>query len=159
MYAYRMQVRTSSPPTNSARYNYLVRIINPDLKSKFISKVWHDVNEKFCSTKHLKQMLNSTYEEKLPPLPELECGYFEKRPGKCWIENDKDLDAMYRSFNENDEITILCEGKPGDDGVKKTGKNRKSDESECVEDRGSTGLSKRAARETEINRITQELYT
>ena len=86
-----------------------------------------------------------------------QCGYFEKRTGKRWIENDKDLDAMYRSFNENDEITIWCEGKPGDDGVKKTGKKRKSDESECVEDRGNTGSSKRAARETEINRITQEL--
>jgi len=62
--------------------------------------VWHDVDEKFLSTQQLKQKLISTFEEKLPPLSELECGYFEKRAtGKRWIEDDKDLDAMYKGFN------------------------------------------------------------
>ena len=61
--------------------------------------MWHDVHEKFLSTQQLKQKLISTFEEKLPPLSELECGYFEKlATGKRWIEDDKELDAMYKGF-------------------------------------------------------------
>ena len=100
-----MQVGANSPPP-SIQYSYLVHIINPEQKTKFITKVWHNVHDKFQSAQQSKQKLISTFEEKLPPLSELECGYFEKRAtGKCWIEDDKDLDAMYRSFNANDEIT------------------------------------------------------
>ena len=83
------------------------------------------------------------------------CGYFEKRTAKRWIENDKDLDAMYRGFNEKDEITLWCEGKQNhEDSGKKSGKKRKSDEAESAEEHGNA--PKRTARETEIDKITQE---
>ena len=66
--------------------------------------MWHDVHEKFLST---WPKLIFTFVEKLPPLSELECGYFEKRAtGKCWIEDDKELVAMYKGFNMDDEITV-----------------------------------------------------
>ena len=67
-------------------------------------------------------MLISTFKEKLPHFSELEYGYFEKHTGKRWIENDKDLDAMYRGFNAKDDITLWCEGKPSDDSGKKLGR-------------------------------------
>ena len=50
-----MQVGANSPPP-STQYNYLVRIISPKQKTKFITKVWHDVHEKFLSTQQLKQL-------------------------------------------------------------------------------------------------------
>ena len=155
MIDFMMQVGANSPPP-SIQYSYLVRIINPEQKTKFIAKVWHDI--KFQSAQQLKQKLISTFEEKLPPLSELECGYFEKRAtGKCWIEDDKDLDAMYKGFNANDEITMWCEGKQScEDSGKKSGKKRKSDEGDNTEESGSA--SKRTAKETEIDKITQELH-
>ena len=117
---------------------------------------WHDIHEKFGSARQLKQMLISTFEEKLPSLSDLECGYFEKRTAKRWIENDKDLNAMYRGFNEKDEITLWCEGKQNhEDSGKKSGTKRKSDEAESAEERGNA--PKRTARETEIDKIAQEL--
>lgn len=145
---------TNSPPP-STQYNYLVRVINPEQKTKFITKVWHDVHEKFQSTQQLKKQLIITFGEKLPPLSELECGYFEKRAtGKRWIEDDKDLDAMYKSFNANDDITVWCEGKQScDDSGKKSGKKRKLDDGDTEE----SASAKRTARETEIDKTTQEL--
>jgi len=140
----------------STQYNYLVCIISPEQKTKFITKVWHDVHERFLSTLQLKQKLISTFQEKLPPLSELECGYFEKRAtGKRWID-DKDLDAMYKGFNVNDEITVWCEGKPSsDDSGKISGRKRKAEEADNAEESGSA--SKRTAREMEIDKTTQEL--
>ena len=70
----------------------------------------------------------STFEEKLLSLSKLECGCYEKSTGKHRIENDKDLDAMYRGFSENDEITLWCEGKQNKDSGKKSSRKRKSDE-------------------------------
>ena len=55
-----IQIGTNSPPP-SAEYNYLVRIINPEQKTKFITKVWHDVHEKFESTQQLKKQLIITF--------------------------------------------------------------------------------------------------
>ena len=49
-----IQMGTNSPPP-STQYSYLVRIINPEQKTKFITKVWHDVHEKFQSTQQLKK--------------------------------------------------------------------------------------------------------
>ena len=56
--------------------------------------MWHDINEKFLSADELKQKLTASFKEKLPPISELQCGYLEKKSGKRWIENDKDLEAM-----------------------------------------------------------------
>jgi hypothetical protein len=64
--------------------------------------------------------LISTFEGKLPPLSDLECGVIEKcATGKRWIEDDKDLDAMYNGFNANDDITEWFESKQSCDGAGK----------------------------------------
>jgi len=69
----------------------------------------------------LKLKLVETCEEKLPSFTDLECGYFEKcSNAKGWIEDNQDLQAMYRYFRDNDEITLWCEGCPSEDQHKKT---------------------------------------
>ena len=45
-------------------------------------------------------------QDRLPQLSDLECGYLYKGT-KRWIEDDQDLDAMYKAFNCGDEIIIL----------------------------------------------------
>ena len=144
---FNLQANRHSPPPS--KYSYL---INPDLNTKFMTKVWHDVNEKFLSADELKHKLTSSFEEKLPPFSELECGYLEKRNGKRWIENDKDLEAMYKVFDENDEITLWCEGL-GDETHKRSGKKRKSEEDE----HSDNPASKRMFKETQIDKVVQEL--
>ena len=137
-------------PTNS--FSYVVRIINPDYKSKFVNKVWHDVHTKFESVHKMKQTLIAEFEDKLPPLSELKCGYLEKRTNaKRWIENDKDLDAMYKTFKDNREITLWCEGPTSEEHGTKRGKKRKADESR------DSGSSKRSSREESIDEIVQSL--
>ena len=54
--------------------------------------------------------------------------YFHKG-SKRWIENDQDLEAMYKLFTANDEITIWCEGKlPTVQSAR--GRKRKAEEQE-----------------------------
>ena len=66
------------PTPNNApppKYNYLVRIINPEQRSKFVNKIWHDVHGKFEYVSGLKSKLVADHEDKLPPVGDLECGY------------------------------------------------------------------------------------
>ena len=136
-------------------YNYLVRFINPDQKSKFVTKIWHDVHEKFSSATALKLKLVDTFEEKLPSFSDLECGYFEKN-AKRWIEDNQDLQAMYRQLS--DEITLWCEGCPSEDSQrKKTGKKRKADDIDDKTNEDSVVKTKRAAKEERIDSTTQQL--
>lgn len=94
----------------------------------------------------------TTFEEKLPTLSELKCGYLEKRTNaKRWIEDDKDLEAMYKTFSDKAEITLWCEGPSSEEPTSKRGKKRKSDDS------GDSGSSKRSAREETIDNIVQTL--
>ena len=69
----------------------------------------------------------SAFGDKLPPLSELECGYLEKHTNaKRWIDDDKDLEAMYKTFSENVEITLWCEGPPSEEQVAKRGEKKES---------------------------------
>jgi hypothetical protein len=73
----------------------LVKILNPDRRSKFVTKIWHNVGEKFQSPEALKERLVKTFEDKLPSASSLDVGYFERRGNaKRWIEDQDDLDAM-----------------------------------------------------------------
>ena len=132
--------------------SYVVRIIDPDCKTQFVTKVWHDIHKKFTSAKQLKQNLIATFEDKLPTLSELKCGYLEKRTNaKCWIEDNKDLEAMYKTFSDKAEITLWCEGPSSEEPMSKHGRKRKADDS------GDSGSSKRSAREDSIDQIVQTL--
>ena len=104
---------------SNTRYNYLVQFTNPD--RKFVMKIWHDVYERFVSASALKLKMAESFEEKIPPFLDLDCGYLEKRSkAKCWIEDNEDLEAMYKAFSHaDDETTLWCENRH------KSGKKRK----------------------------------
>ena len=92
--------------------------------------------------------LIETFEEKLPNLSELKCGYLEKG-SKRWVEDDDDLEAMYETFDSADEITIWCEGRLSEEQQRKkdAGKKRK------LEDANSNDTTtKRAAREKSLRK-------
>ena len=132
-------------------YSYLVKILNPEYKSKFVTKIWHNVCERFDSPDMLKERLVKSFEDKLPPLSSLDIGYFERRgSAKRWIEDQEDLDAMYRAFTSGDEITLWVHGRVSDTNVVKTGKKRRRDE---IEDTSS----KRADKESQIDAVVQQL--
>ena len=80
-------------------------------------------------------------------LPDLECGYLRKG-SKRWIENDQDLEAMYKAFNYGDEITIWCEGRSPEPSSKRSRK-RKGEEHEV------TPSTKQA---DAIDELTHKLY-
>ena len=58
----------------------------------------------------MKKQTIIDFEDRLPQVSDLECGYLYKGTNR-WIEDDQDLDAMYRAFNCGDKITIWCEGR------------------------------------------------
>ena len=92
-----------------------------------------------------------TFEDKLPPCCSLDIGYFERRgSAKRWIEDQDDLDAMYRAFSPGDEITLWTHGRSQEEALNKAGKKRKRDD-------GQDPLSKRADKENWIDMVFQQL--
>lgn len=53
----------------------------------------------------MKKQMIIDFEDRLPQVSDHECGYLYKGTNR-WIEDDQDLDAMYRAFNCGDKITI-----------------------------------------------------
>lgn len=134
-------------PTENQQYNYLVRFINPDQKSKYVTKIWHEVHDKFESVSHLKQRACDDFEDKLNEVDDIECGYFEKS-SKRWIEHDQDLEAMYQVFKgRNCEITLWF----SHESPSKRAKKRKGEEP------GDIVASKRVSREEAVDKMAQEL--
>lgn len=134
-------------PNENHQYNYLVRFINPDHKSKYVTKVWHNVHDKFMSVSDLKQKALENFEDKLHSIEHLECGYFEKS-AKRWIEHNKDLEAMYKAFEgRNCDITLWF----SHETQLQHGTKRKNVESHDITP------SKRVSREEAVDQITQEL--
>ena len=81
----------------------------------------------------LKTQLVSDFGDKLPSLPDIECGYLDKS-SKRWIEDNRDLEAMYKAATIGDEITIWCkarkEEQSGETSVPRIGRKRKSADSD-----------------------------
>lgn len=97
--------------SHEQKYSYLVKILNPEQKSKFMTKICHNVRDRFDSPKSLKEKLVATFKDKLPSVSSLDIGYFERRgSAKRWIEDQADLDAMYRTFSVGEEITLWVHG-------------------------------------------------
>ena len=63
------------------------------------------IHEKFEHATELKTKLVASFEDKLPPLSGLEYDYLHKG-SKRWIENDQDLEAMYKLFTSGDVFFI-----------------------------------------------------
>ena len=133
------------------KYTYLVRIINPEQRSRFVTKIWHHVRERFNSPDLLKLRLIETFEDKLPPLSELELGYLEKKTNaKRWIEDRDDLEALYQAFSSGDEITLWCDARHAPEEQKKR-KKRKTEETD------ETPIKKRASKEDQVEKLILQL--
>ena len=135
--------------SRESEYSYLVKILNPEQKSKFVTKIWHNMHDRFDSPNSLKEKLVATFKDKLPQLTSLDIGYFERRgSAKRWIEDQ----AMYRAFSVGEEITLWVHGcRPEDAHVPRSGKKRKRDVSE------DTCSSRKQDREARIDSVVQEL--
>ncbi len=135
---------------NPKHYNYVVRFINPQRKSDYKVRKWHDMNERFTSPEGLKEKLVDTFSEHVPETMEFDMGYYTK-PGsqKRWIENSKDLEAMYNS-NCNDDITLWCDGRI-ESGSAQVPKRKSSGDTK------DEPLSKRAKKEEEIETTYRSL--
>lgn len=121
----------STPPQPRVQYSYFVKIINPEQRSKFVTKIWHNIHEKFDCPETLKRKLVESFEDKLPLASDLDIGYFEKQGNaKRWIEDQEDLDAMYAAVSVGEEVTLWCNERPSEEQTTKSGKKRKSSETE-----------------------------
>lgn len=129
-----------------ATYSYLVKIINPNKKSEYVTRMWHHMHNCFDSPAILRMKLMDAFPEQVPSTPDFKIGYFERKGNaKRWIEEPEDLRAMYAS-SKGEEITLWCDARQQDKGRK-----RKATEND-------TGrASKRAAREDEIDEIYDQL--
>ena len=129
-----------------------MRFLNSsEKKTKTVTRIWHDVHGKFKHAKELKDQLVSSFEDKLGSLCDLECGYMEKKSQR-WLENDKDIEVMYKTFKPGDEITLWCDGTlPESTKSTRDGKKRKSDDST------DEPPSKRKANEDTVDEITKTL--
>lgn len=147
------QSLTSTPSlvSNSAgsppRYSYKVKVINPNKKSDFMVLTWHNVHSRFDSPTALKRKLVECFHEYVPSeLEDFNCGYMEGRgAAKRWIVSVQDIDTMYESFFEGQDIMLWCDMKKKDVPSRK----RNSDE--------DTGVAKRKKIEDSDSRIKEEL--
>ena len=98
-------------------YNYITSMMSYHLLSE------GDTNNNFPVHSVLKLKLVETFEEKIHSFSDLDCGYLEKcSNAKHWIEDNQDLEAMYKAFSHpGDEIALWCENQ------RKGGKKRKID--------------------------------
>ncbi len=141
------------PPTSTPRpnpdcvslCNYVVRFINPQRKSDYKVRNWHNVHERFTTPRAVREKLTDCFNEHVPETMFFEIGYYEK-PGnsKRWIENPEDLKAMYKSYRRNDETIMLwCDGR--NEGSCENVQKRKSSS-----DSNDGPQNKRSKRENEI---------
>ena len=68
------------------------------------------------------------------------------KTSKRWIENDQDLETMYKAFNSGDEITIWCEGKKD---TTRNSRKRKAEEPDITPSTKQTDA---------IDELAHELY-
>lgn len=66
-------------------------MLKGSIRTRFSSK--HEVtqDEQFQHAKQMKKQMIDDFEDRLPQLSDLECGYLFKG-AKRWIEDDQDLD-------------------------------------------------------------------
>ena len=103
-----------TPPI--AKYSYLVKFIQAQKKSDFTVRMWHDADEKFTSLTNLRMNLMDYFHDELPT-PSFKLGYYETPHNtKRWLVEQRDLQAMYKSFSVGARITLWCETAVGSTG-------------------------------------------
>ena len=93
----------------------------------------------------------ATFTEQIPENDNFSIGYYVK-PGnsKRWIANEDDLEAMYRSYNHEDTISLWCDGRTEVDHAKKSSTSSSDD--------SNGGLNtKRARKDKELETVYENL--
>ena len=108
-----------------------MKIINPDRKSDYMTLTWHRMSEKFESPTQLKLKLIESFPQYVPPSSDFNVGYLEGRGcQKRWVVCGDDLEAMYKSFFDGDEIHLWCDGKGT--GSSKQKRKNEADDTTCT---------------------------
>lgn len=126
-------------------YQYSVRFVDPKARRDFVTRMWHNVTQKFESPSQLRIKLMDAFPDRLPSSGDFQIGYLGKKGIKHWIESPEDLAALNRTFNSGDEITLWCEARRSESKRKK---GDDDDEPTC---------SKRAKHEHDVDEAFQEL--
>ena len=96
-------------------YSYRIKIINPSKKTTFVIRDLHRFHGKFDSIISMKVKIIEEFKELVPQTLEFHVGYFlGKQSTKYWIMCEEDLNAMYKSLDEDgkDNVLLWCDGKP-----------------------------------------------
>ena len=72
--------------------------------------MWHGVSEAFKTPTLLREKLRETFPYDIPSTTEFQIGYLEGNT-KCWVVEERDLRAMYNTFNDRSKITLWCDGR------------------------------------------------
>ena len=110
-----------------------------------MTRMWHNVTQKFVSPSALRIKLMDSFPDRLPVSGDFQIGYLGKKGTKRWIESPEDLAALNRSFNSGDEVTLWCEPRRSE------GKRKKGDDDD------EPTCSKRAKHDQEVDEAYQKL--
>ena len=127
----------------SPKFLYYVKIIGTGKCTQWITRQLHSFNGKFPSVTSIKVLRMEKLGDHVPDTINFNVGYFEcKQSKKRWLCCQEDLESMYKSHKNGDEVTLWCEAK--------TNKRKKDDDDPpCV--------SKTQSKEAEVDSIYSEL--
>jgi len=118
------EVDTVSPPagTDSERckytYTYNLKIINPKKISQFVVEKFRRAGT-FKSPRELMLCILTECEGLVPDNTEFDVGYFKGGGGsaKVWIKSEENLNSMYETYRNEQEISLWCLGPEKEDGT------------------------------------------
>lgn len=100
-------------------------------KSDYVVRMWYGVSEAFKTPSTLREKLREAIPHDVPSSTDFQVGYLEGNT-KHWFIEERELGAMYQSFDDGSKITLWCDGlcDRGDTGKsdgESTTKKRKTD--------------------------------
>ncbi len=141
------------------RFTHFVKIINPNKKTEYSTKTWHDASRKFKSVRKLRSQLKRSLHDQLPDTHEddIEFGYVSPGHGakgqQLWVTNGSDLKEMYASHAGKKKIMIWFFAESKGASTKKrprSSENATSSKRSCKSDAHSSKLE-------EVDKIVTEL--
>ena len=98
------------------KYNYRLKIINPNKRSDYIVRDVHRFHGKFDTIVEMKVKLMGEFESLLPPTTEFQLGYFfGKQSAKFWLMCQEDLNSMNEYIEKSKgSVMLWCDGRSPD---------------------------------------------
>jgi len=96
-----------------------VRFVDPKARGDFVTRMWHNVKQKFESPSDLRIISVNSFPDHFPISGDFQIGYLGRKGTKHWIESPEDLAALNHSFSSGDEITLPCEARRSESKRKK----------------------------------------